>query len=94
MIVRAEWAGTYRLDLGFSDIATVFVNGQPMYRGDAHYSYDAPRQDGLIGYGQASVFLPLHAGENELAVIVTDSFGGWGLQARFRNAEGLTVEAR
>ncbi len=92
--VRAQWAGVYRLDLGFSDIATVFLNGQPIYRGDAHYSYDAPRQDGLIGYRQASVFLPLHAGENELAVVVTDSFGGWGLQARFSHAAGLTVEAR
>jgi len=94
VIVRAASAGIYRLDLGFSDVATVFVNGQPMFRGDAHYSYDAPRQDGLIGYHQASVFLPLHAGENELAVVVSDSFGGWGLQARFRDTAGLTVEAR
>lgn len=92
--VRAERAGTRRLDLGFSDIATVFLNGQPIYRGDAHYSFDAPRQEGLIGYGQATLFLPLRAGDNELAVLVDDSFGGWGLQARFKDAAGLSVEAR
>lgn len=94
VIVRAAQAGTRRLDLGFSDIATVFLNGQPLYRGDAHYSYDAPRQDGLIGYDQAALYLPLRAGENELVVVVTDSFGGWGLQGRFKDSTGLTFEAR
>jgi hypothetical protein len=92
--VRAERTGTYGLDFGFSDIATVFVNGRPIFRGDASYSFDRPRREGLIGFDQARVYLPLVAGDNELAVVVSDSFGGWGLMGRFVNADALSVEAR
>ena len=45
-------------------------------------------------FGQAPLFLPLEAGENELAIVVGDRFGGWGLMARFADPAGLTVEAR
>jgi hypothetical protein len=92
--VRAETAGVRRLDLGFSDQATVFLNGRPLFHGDAHYSFDNPRQEGVIHYGQSTLFLPLSAGDNELAVLVADEFGGWGLMARFPDRSGLEVEAR
>jgi len=89
--VRAASAGRYAFDLGFSDIATVFVNGQPQFTGDASYSFDRPRREGLIGYDQARLYLPLDAGDNEIAVAVSDSFGGWGLMGRFVSAAGLTI---
>jgi hypothetical protein len=92
--VLAASAGTYALELGFSDIATVFLNGRPLYRGDATYSFDEPRREGLIEYQQARLYLPLNAGDNELAVVVSDVFGGWGLMARWVDARGLTVDAR
>ena len=91
--VRAEASGLRRLDLGFSDVATVFLNGRPLFRSDAHYSYDNPRQEGLVHYGQATVFLPLEKGDNDLAVLVSDDFGGWGLMARFADSTGLEVDA-
>ena len=94
VMVRATDAGVRRLDLGYSDTATVFLNGQVLYHGDAHYSFDAPRQEGLLTYDQASLYLPLRAGDNDLVVVVTDTFGGWGLQGRFPDPRGLTVEAR
>jgi hypothetical protein len=89
--VRAQAAGLRRLDLGFSDVATVFLNGRPLFRSDAHYSYDNPRQEGLVHYGQATVFLPLEQGDNDLAVLVSDVFGGWGLMARFAESAGLEI---
>jgi len=92
--VRATQASRRRLDLGFSDRVTVFLNGSPLYQGEAGYSFDTPRREGLIGYDQASLFLPLDAGDNELAVLVSDGFGGWGLMGRFADASGLAVEAR
>jgi hypothetical protein len=91
--VRTGAAGLRRFDLGFSDVATVFLNGRPLFRGDAHYSYDNPRQEGLIHYGQATVFLPLEKGDNDLAVLVSDDFGGWGLMGRFADTTGLEVTA-
>jgi hypothetical protein len=92
--VRAVEPGRRRLDLGFSDRVTVFLNGAPLYQGEAAYSFDTPRREGLIGYDQASLFLPLEKGDNELAVLVSDVFGGWGLMGRFADPSGLSVEAR
>ena len=91
--IHAERAGRRRFDLGFSDRATLFLNGEPAFRGEASYSY-AGRREGLIGYEQAVVYLPLRSGENELLVVVSDSFGGLGLMGRFTDLSGLTVEAR
>jgi hypothetical protein len=92
--VRAAATGTYTFDLGFSDVATVFVNGRPVFRGDASYSFDTPRREGLIGFDQARLYLPLVAGDNEVAVLVSDVFGGWGLMGRFVGAPGLTIDPR
>jgi hypothetical protein len=92
--IRAAAAGTYAFDLGFSDIATVFLNGRPVFRGDGTFTTDAPRREGLIGYDQARLYLPLAAGDNELSILVSDVFGGWGIMGRFPGARGLTLEAR
>ena len=92
--VRAAKAGRVAFDLGYSDRATVFLNGEPLYYGDQGYRFDAPRREGLIGYDQARVWLPLAAGENELAVLVSDSFGGWGLMGRFADQAGLELDPR
>jgi hypothetical protein len=89
--VRAAQAGVYTFDLGFSDIAVVFLNGRPVFRGDGTCSFDRPRREGLIGFDNARLYLPLTAGENDLAVLVSDTFGGWGLMGRFTNVNGLTI---
>ena len=92
--IRADASGTYAFDLGFSDIATVFLNGRPIFRGDATYAFDRPRREGLIGFDQARLYLPLVAGNNDLSILVSDVFGGWGLMGRFLDARGLTIEAK
>ena len=89
--VIAERAGTRRLDLGFSDRATVFLNGTPIFFGDDSYDFTV-RRDGLISFEQASLFLPLRAGSNEISVIVTDRFGGWGIMGRFPDMTGLRLQ--
>ena len=40
------------------------------------------------------MWLPLTAGENELAILVSDSFGGWGLMGRFADQAGLEIDPR
>ena len=92
--VQAARAGVRGFDLGFSDRVTVFLNGRPVFSGDASYSFDNPRRDGVIGYDQARLWLPLAPGDNELAVLVADAFGGWGLMGRFPDASGLEVTPR
>lgn len=82
LVLRAPAAALQPMQLGYSDHVTVFVNGRPLFAGDAHYSFDRPRQDGLIGLWQSTVWLPLVRGDNEVLLIVSDGFGGWGLTAR------------
>jgi hypothetical protein len=93
LVVRADRPGLQRLDLGFSDWVTVFLAGRPVFAGDAHYSFDRPRQEGLIGLTQATIWLPLAPGDNEVLFAVTDEFGGWGLTARLDPAGGARVVA-
>ncbi len=81
--VEASAAGIHPLALGFSDDMTVFLNGQPIAAARAPYSYNFPRQEGLIGLEQQVVFLPLVAGTNDIAVALTDGFGGWGIMGRW-----------
>jgi hypothetical protein len=91
LVVRADAAGLQRLRLGFSDWATVYLNERPLFAADAHYSFDAPRLEGLIGLYQASVWLPLTAGDNELLIAIVDRFGGWGLMAQLDPTPGVRL---
>jgi hypothetical protein len=91
--LRAASAGPRALDLGFSDRATVFLNGRPLFAGEASYSYDDPRREGLIELSQARLWLPLTAGDNDLQILVSDTFGGWGLMGRLVDAAGVEVTA-
>ena len=83
VVVDAPADGVRRFDFGFSDEVTVFLNGQPLFSGDARYSHDNPRQEGLIGYWQGTLYLPLKKGRNELVLAVAEVFGGWGVMGRF-----------
>jgi hypothetical protein len=93
LVVRAERDTVQPMRLGFSDYITVFVNGRPLFSGDAHYSFDVPRQEGLIALSQATAWLPLRRGDNEILLAVSDGFGGWGLMAQLDPAPGVRVVA-
>src|SRR5262249_4049589 len=87
--IRSDRARTARMDFGFSDRAAVYLNGRPLYGGDDTYRSRDYRFLGSIGWWD-SLFLRLVTGDNELAIAVSESFGGWGVQARFPDEEGIT----
>ncbi len=82
-----------RFELGFSDHATVFLNGRALYRGDDTYRSRDYRFLGSIGWYD-TVVLPLDEGDNDLVVAVAEDFGGWGIQGRFPVATGITLSQR
>lgn len=90
--LQAANAGVRSLDLGFSDAVSVFLNGRPLVGLDQSYRFDRPRVQGVMGLHQSRLHLPLERGPNELRLVVTESFGGWGLIARWVDAEGITVD--
>ncbi len=83
--IEAPVAGVRPLEIGFSDRATVFLNGRALFRADESYRNRDYRFLGSIGWWD-TVYLPLEAGRNELVIAVSEDFGGWGVQARFADA--------
>ena len=80
-----------RLDFGFSDRIKVFLNGRLLFRGDDAYLSRDYRFLGSIGYFDA-LYLPLGQGENELVMAVSEDLGGWGLQAKLEDLEGIALQ--
>jgi hypothetical protein len=75
--VTAVRASIVPLQLGFSDAATAFLNERPLFHGDDSYAF-MRRRDGLIGLDQATVYLPMRAGLNDLSIVVRDPLRGVG----------------
>jgi hypothetical protein len=90
--IRSARAQSKRLDLGFSDRVRAYLNGRLLFAGDDGYRSRDYRFLGSIGWWDA-LWLPLREGENELVLAVTESFGGWGVQARFADLDGIELEA-
>lgn len=82
---------TIRLDLGFSDDASVFLDDRLLYSGRHSFSTNFPRRQGLVTLDQVSLYLPLESGRNTLMVAVSEIFGGWAVMGRIPEREGLTV---
>lgn len=84
--LHAEEAGTREYKLGYSDAVAVFLNGRILYSGNSAYRQRDPSFLGIVGLND-SVYLPLEKGDNELLLLVVESFGGWGFM--FQDAEAI-----
>jgi hypothetical protein len=87
--VVSDRAQAKTLAFGYSDRLRLFLNDRLLYTGNNGYRTRDYRYLGTIGYFDA-VTLPLQKGKNELWFAVSESFGGWGVQAAFEDTEGLT----
>jgi hypothetical protein len=87
--VVSDRAQMKTLTFGYSDRLRLFFNDRLLYTGNNGYRTRDYRYLGTIGYFDA-VTLPLQKGKNELWLAVSESFGGWGVQAAFENTDGLT----
>jgi len=70
-----------RIDFGYSDKVTVFVNGRPIYSGDNSFRSRDYRYLGSIGFFD-TVHAALDRGNNEVVFAVSEKMGGWGLTAK------------
>jgi len=62
---------------GYSDVISVFLNGQIYFTGVSTYQSRNLSFLGLIGMNDV-LYLPLEKGENELLLMMGEGFGGWG----------------
>jgi hypothetical protein len=71
-----------KLQLGYSDEVSVFLNGQILFRGRSAQGFRDPGFLGIMDPENDAVYLPLRKGKNELLLAVSELGGGWGFTAR------------
>ncbi|NVJ97322.1 MAG: hypothetical protein HWE25_04160 [Alphaproteobacteria bacterium] len=90
MNITADMAKTIKLKYGFSDRATIFLNGRAIAHENDTYMTRDYRYLGTMGLFD-SVFLPLEKGDNEVIIAVSESFGGWGVMAAIEDQTGISL---
>ena len=84
--VKATEAKTARLELGYSDDVTVFLNGEPVYSGVNGFDSRHPEYMGFVKPEYENIFLKLRPGNNEIILAVSDDQRfGWGFIARIKD---------
>jgi hypothetical protein len=79
-----------KLDIGYSDRIKVYGNGNALYSGNASFRTRDFRYLGTFGYFDA-VYLSLRKGENTIILAISETFGGWGVMAKWENMENLKM---
>ncbi len=90
-VILSDREQTKKLDFGFSDRVRVYLNGRLLFRGDDTYRSRDYRFLGSIGYFDA-LYLPLQEGGNELVMAVSEELGGWGVQAKLEDLDGIAFQ--
>lgn len=67
-----------KLNIGYSDDVSVFLNGQILFRGRSAQNFRDPGFLGIVHPENDAVYLPLKRGSNELVLAVSELGGGWG----------------
>ena len=78
-----------KLNVGYSDDVSVFLNDEILYRGRSAQRFRDPGFLGIVNPENDAVYLPLKKGRNELMLAVSELTGGWGFICRFDNMEGV-----
>jgi hypothetical protein len=79
-----------KLDIGYSDRVKVYCNDNAIYSGNSSFRTRDFRYLGTIGYYDA-VYLPLKKGENTIVMAIAETFGGWGIMAKWDDMQEIRV---
>jgi hypothetical protein len=90
--IDAEEAKRIRMNFGYSDAVTIFLNGVPLFSGNSAFLARNGLDSEWIGWSDAA-FLNLKKGRNELVAVVAEDFGGWGFQAKLDDIDGIRIRA-
>lgn len=85
--IESEREQVKKLEIGYSDDVSVFLNGQILYRGRSAQSFRDPGFLGIVNLENDAVYLPLKRGRNELMLAVSELGGGWGFICRLTDVE-------
>ena len=85
--IDADREQVRRLEIGYSDDVSVFLNGKILYRGRSAQGFRDPGFLGIVNPENDIVYLPLKKGRNELMLAVSELGGGWGFICRLTDME-------
>jgi hypothetical protein len=74
-----------KLEIGYSDEVSVFLNGKILFRGRSAQNFRDPGFLGIVNPENDTLYLPLKKGTNELVLAVGELGGGWGFICRLRD---------
>ena len=83
--INADRDQVKKLEIGYSDDVSVFLNGKILYRGRSAQSFRDPGFLGIVNPENDAVYLPLKKGSNELMLAVSELGGGWGFICRLQD---------
>jgi hypothetical protein len=86
-IIDSDREQVKKLEIGYSDDVSVFLNGQVLYRGRSAQGFRDPGFLGIANPENDAVYLALKKGRNELMLAVSELGGGWGFICRLVNPE-------
>lgn len=89
--IYSDRAQTVKLSFGYSDEATVFLNGQTLFTGKSAWRFRDQDFNGIMDVEHDAIYLPLKKGKNELVLAVKGYFGGWGFICRLGSTTGLKI---
>ena len=74
-----------KLNIGYSDDISAFLNGKILYRGRSAQNYRDPDFLGIVNLDNDMLYIPLNKGRNELVLAVGEIGGGWGFICRLED---------
>jgi sugar lactone lactonase YvrE len=80
-VVRSDEKQQIKLSFGYSDEVDLFLNGKKVFSGNSAYQHRDPSFLGIVGLNDVA-HVTLEKGLNEILMMVTETFGGWGFMAR------------
>ena len=85
--ISAEREQIRKLEIGYSDDVSVFLNGRILYRGRSAQHFRDPGFLGIVNAENDAIFLSLVKGRNELVLAVTEITGGWGFVCKLAGSK-------
>jgi hypothetical protein len=86
-IIKSDRDEVKKVELGYSDEVSVFLNGQILYRGRSAQYFRDPGFLGIMNAENDSIYLPLKQGSNELLLAISEIGGGWGFICRLEDVK-------
>jgi len=76
-----------KLEIGYSDDVSVFLNGRILWRGRSAQGFRDPGFLGIVNPENDAVYLPLRKGDNEIVLALSELGGGWGFICRLARGQ-------